>query len=128
MCGRGSVVCRDWVLHDAGGWQRDREGRRGRGRERVPANLTSVALVVTAPGMATISTTASVTAGSITVSVPAGPSRTFTLLLNGPSATLEGVATVDLQPGETTTVNVTPTLGATQIVVPDHLSGPSRSD
>lgn len=93
------------------------------GAKGIPANLTSVALVVTAPGMATISTTASVTAGSITVSVPAGPARTFTLLLNGPSATLEGVATVDLQPGETTTVNVTPTLGATQIVVPDYSAG-----
>jgi hypothetical protein len=85
----------------------------------IPPNLSSVALVVTAPGMATISTTASVSAGSITVSVPAGPARTFTLLLNGPSATLEGVATVDLQPGQTTTINVTPTLGATQIVIPD---------
>jgi len=96
------------------------------GVKGIPPNLTSVALVVTAPGMATISTTASVTAGSITVSVPAGPARTFTLLLNNPSATLEGVATVDLQPGETTTINVTPTLGATQIVVPDEFA--SRLD
>ncbi len=51
---------------------------------------------------------------------PAGPARTFTLLLNSPSATLEGVATVDLQAGQSTTVNVTPTLGATQIVIPDE--------
>jgi hypothetical protein len=85
----------------------------------IPANLSSVALVVTAPGMAPVTATASTTANSITVSVPAGPARTFTLLLNGPSATLEGVATVDLQAGQSTTVNVTPTLGATQLVFPD---------
>ena len=85
----------------------------------IPPNWVSTALVVTAPGMATISTTASPSAGSITVSVPAGPARTFTLLLNSPSATLQGVATVDLQPGETTQISVTPTLSATQIVIPD---------
>ena len=89
----------------------------------VPVNLVSAALVVTAPGMAPITANASLTSNSITVSVPAGPARTFTLLLNGPSATLQGVATVDLQPGENTTINVTPTLGATQIVIPDFQNG-----
>jgi hypothetical protein len=94
-----------------------------KGLKAIPANLSSVALVVTAPGMAPITATASATANSITVSVPAGPARTFTLLLNTPSATLEGVATVDLQAGQSTTVNVTPTLGATQIVIPDYNAG-----
>jgi len=93
-----------------------------KGLKGIPANLSSVALVVTAPGMAPITATAPTTAGSITVSVPAGPARTFTLLLNSPSATLEGVATVDLQAGQTTSINVTPTLGATQIVVPDNMN------
>ena len=92
------------------------------GVKGVPVNLVSAALVVTAPGMAPITATAALTSNSITVSVPAGPARTFTLLLNGPSATLQGVATVDLQAGESTTINVTPTLGATQIVVPDLLN------
>ncbi|HTP57690.1 MAG TPA: hypothetical protein VMM82_02165, partial [Spirochaetia bacterium] len=59
----------------------------------IPTNVASVALVVTAAGMAPITATAPVSAGSITVSVPAGPARTFTLMLNTPSATLEGVAT-----------------------------------
>ena len=89
------------------------------GVKGIPPNWISTTLVVTAPGMATISTTASTTAGSITVSVPPGPARTFTLLLNSPSATLEGVATVDLQPGENKQITVTPTVGATQIVIPD---------
>ena len=92
------------------------------GVKGLPPNLASVVLVVTAPGMAPITTTASINAGSITVSVPAGPARTFTLLLNSASATLQGSATVDLQAGQTTSINLTPTLGATQIVIPDNLN------
>ena len=92
------------------------------GVKGLPPNLASVVLVVTAPRMAPITTTASINAGSITVSVPAGPARTFTLLLNSASATLQGSATVDLQAGQTTSIKLTPTLGATQIIIPDNLN------
>ncbi len=89
----------------------------------VPPNLVSAAVVVTAPGMATVATSGSGSSGSMTVSVPAGPARTFTLLLNSASATLSGSATVDLQPGETKSISLTPALSATQIVIPDANNG-----
>ncbi len=93
------------------------------GVKAVPPSLVSAALIVTAPGMTTISASSTGAGGSLTVSVPAGSARTFTLLLNSASATLQGVATVDLQPGENTTITLSPTLSATQIVIPDFYNG-----
>jgi hypothetical protein len=85
----------------------------------IAANTTSIALVVGGPGMDTMYTSYTTIPPSISIDVPSGLARTFTLLLNSPSATLQGVATVDLQPGESREIMVTPTVGATQIVIPD---------
>ena len=87
-----------------------------------PPNVTSIALIVGGPGMNTITQSIMVGAGTTTLSVPSGIGRTFTLLENTPSATLIGTATVDLSPGETKNIPLTPTAGASQIVVSDNLN------
>ena len=84
----------------------------------VVANPVSLALVVEGPGMDTMFASYPAST-SISIDVPAGHARTFTVLLNSPSATLQGVATVDLLPGETKDITVNPTVAGTQIVVPD---------
>ena len=83
------------------------------------ANPISLALIVGGPGMEPIFASYTTIPPSISIEVPSGLARTFTVLLNGPSATLQGVATVDLQPGETEDITVSPTVAGTQIVVPD---------
>jgi len=88
-----------------------------------PPNVTSIALIVGGPGMNTITQSIAVGNTTTTLSVPSGIGRTFTLLENTPSATLIGTATVDLSPGETKEIPLTPTTGASQIVVPDNLNG-----
>jgi hypothetical protein len=76
-------------------------------------------LIVGGPGMDTITTQYPVGTTSATLSVPSGVARTFTLLANTPSVTMEGDATVDLAPDETKDIVLTPTLFASQIIVPD---------
>ncbi len=88
----------------------------------VAANISSFALVVEGPGMNTIYTSFSPPQSSIKIDVPSGNSRKFTLLMNTPSATLQGTATVDLNPGEDREITLEPTLVATEIVVPDYLN------
>ncbi len=83
------------------------------------ANPVSLALIVGGPGMEPMFASYTTIPESITIDVPSGLARTFTVLLNGQSATLQGASTVDLQPGETKNVTVNPTVAGTQIVVPD---------
>ena len=85
----------------------------------LPPNITSIVLIVGGPGMDTITQSIAVGNTTTTLSVPSGIGRTFTLLENTPSVTLVGNATVDLAPGETKNIALTPTTGASQIVVPD---------
>lgn len=85
----------------------------------IAANTTSLALIVGGPGMEPIYASYTTIPPSISIEVPSGLARTFTVLLNSPSATLQGVATVDLQPGEIKDITVNPTVAGTQIVVPD---------
>jgi hypothetical protein len=89
----------------------------------VPASIASVALIVSGSGMATqgYSYTPPLPE-SISVSVPSGSARTFTILISSVSATLRDDVTVDLLPGESRDITFTPTLAATQIVVPDYLN------
>ena len=84
------------------------------------ANPISLALIVGGPGMESIYASYTTIPPSISIEVPSGLARTFTVLLNSPSATLQGVATVDLQPGETKDINLILTAAGTQIVVPDN--------
>ncbi len=89
----------------------------------VPANIASVALIVSGPGMATQGYSYSPPLPeSISVSVPAGVSRTFTLLVNSVSVSFQDQVTIDLLPGESRDITFTPALAATQIVVPDRLN------
>jgi hypothetical protein len=86
------------------------------------APVTSMVLVVTGPDMATITKTLSPDINSATLEVPAGTARTFTLLVNTVSATFKGETTVDLKPGETRTIALTPRVVATQLIIPDALN------
>ncbi|MGD0728412.1 MAG: hypothetical protein ABSB63_23160 [Spirochaetia bacterium] len=86
----------------------------------LPPNVTSIALIVGGPGMNTITNQYPVGTTTATLTVPSGIARTFTLLENTPSVTLIGNATVDLAPGETKSIALTPTAGASQIIVPDY--------
>jgi hypothetical protein len=88
----------------------------------IAANTTSLALIVEGPGMDTLFASYPAGSQSISIDVPAGHARTFTLLLNSPSATLQGAATVDLLAGETKDVTLTPTVAGTQIVIPDYIN------
>lgn len=83
------------------------------------APLTSIALIVSGPDMSTIAKSVDPQASELTLEVPAGSARTFTILINTFSVTFKGQTTVDLKPGEETVVDITPTLEATQIIIPD---------
>jgi len=83
------------------------------------AALTSIALIVSGPDMSTIAKTVDLQTSELTVEVPAGSARTFTLLINTFSVTFKGQTTVDLKPGEEAVVDITPTLESTQIIIPD---------
>jgi hypothetical protein len=86
----------------------------------LPANLSSIAVIVGGPGMETIVAQYSVGTTTTTLTVPSGVGRTFTLLANTESVTFRDDVTVDLAPDETKQIDLTPTLFASQIVVPDY--------
>jgi hypothetical protein len=86
----------------------------------LPPNVMSIALIVGGPGMDTITNQYPAGTTSATLTVPSGLARTFTLLENTPSVTLIGETTVDLAPGETKNIALTPTAGASQIIAPDN--------
>jgi len=86
------------------------------------APVTSMVLIVTGPDMATITRKLSPSIDSVTVDVPAGTARTFTLLINTVSVTFKGETTVDLKPGETKTIALAPEVVATQLIIPDALN------
>jgi hypothetical protein len=56
----------------------------------------------------------------VSLEVPAGVARTFTLLANTISVTLRGDATVDLVAGEKKEITLSPVTIDTQIIVPDY--------
>ncbi len=89
----------------------------------VAANISSIALVVEGPGMNTISASFTNVGSGVKIDVPPGHSRKFTLLMNTPSATLQGTAIVDLNPGEDREITLEPKIAATEIVVPDYQNG-----
>ncbi|MGD0724595.1 MAG: hypothetical protein ABSB63_03445 [Spirochaetia bacterium] len=91
-------------------------------RSLLPANVSSVALIVGGPGMETITAQYPVGTTTATLTVPSGAARTFTILANTPSVTFGDNVTADLAPNETKVVDLTPTLTASQIIVPDYLN------
>jgi len=90
--------------------------------KQLPANVASIVLVVSGPGLKTVAQTVPVADTSVTLEVPAGVARTFTLLVNTVSVSFKGEATVDLLPGETREIVLEPVLFDTQIIVPDYLN------
>jgi len=87
--------------------------------KQLPANVASIVLVVSGPGLKTVAKEVAVGTDSVTLEVPAGVARTFTLLANTPSVTLKGEATVDLLPGQTKEIVLFPLAFDSQIIVPD---------
>jgi len=81
--------------------------------------VTSIALVVSGPGMSTIARSLSPTETQATLEVPAGKDRIFTVLVSTRHLTFKGESSVDLLPGQSVAVAVQPTLAATPIIVPD---------
>ena len=82
--------------------------------------ITSVALVVTGPDMAPIAQEYAASVEGITVEVPAGAARAFSLLVNTAWAVFRGDATVYLPPGVSTTVTLDMGLYATELIFPDY--------
>jgi len=85
--------------------------------------VTSIALVISGPNMPSIARTLATTDTEVSLEVPAGPDRTFTVLVNTADMTFKGETTIDLVAGESTTVSVRPVLAVTKLVFPDALGG-----
>ncbi|MBN1836615.1 MAG: hypothetical protein JW820_12245 [Spirochaetales bacterium] len=81
--------------------------------------VTSIALVVSGPGMASIARALPVADTEVSLEVPAGADRTFTVLVNTADMSFKGETTVDLVAGESAAVSVRPVLAATELVFPD---------
>jgi len=86
----------------------------------LPANISSIALIVSGPGMKTMANEYPVGTSSVSLEVPAGLARTFTVLASTPSVTLRGEATADLVAGETKEILLSPVTFDSQIIVPDY--------
>jgi len=84
-----------------------------------PSNIVKITVNVTASDISTISKEFMPPFGTITIEVPSGIQRTIEVLADTPSATIRGVAIVDLEPGENT-VNISMHLYRTKIIVPDY--------
>jgi hypothetical protein len=87
----------------------------------LPTNVTSsIALIVSGPGMKTMANEYPKDARSVSLEVPAGLARTFTVLASTPSVTLRGEATADLVAGETKEIVLNSVAIDSQIIVPDY--------
>jgi hypothetical protein len=70
-----------------------------------PLDIYSIALTVDGAGMARIEKTIDIATGTITLEVPAGRNRTFTLFVGCDDLSFyNGAKSVDLQPGENATI------------------------
>ena len=83
------------------------------GRSLLPANISSVAVIVGGPGMQPITVRYEPGTTSTTISVPSGVARTFTVLANTQSVTFRDDATVDLAQDEAKQIDLAPRLFAT---------------
>lgn len=84
-----------------------------------PSNITSITINITAADFSPIAKTYTPPFDIFKIEVPSGIQRTIEVLASTPSATLRGVAIVDLEPGENT-VEIAMHLFQTKIVVPDY--------
>jgi hypothetical protein len=73
----------------------------------VGLGINVITIIITGPGMAELQASAPIETGSITLEVPAGANRRFTAVaFSGTSRIMGGISTVNLNPGEETTVQI----------------------
>ena len=84
-----------------------------------PANPTSIELIVSAPDMETMSRTIDSGESSISLEVPAGAAREFSLTASNVSVTTSGSTVADLPAGAAVEISIPLHLRETRIVVPD---------
>ncbi len=87
-----------------------------------PANINKITVRVEGPDMPTMEFDFDPGLPTLTLFVPSGSSRKFTVLANTPSATLGGSAERDLEPVENVSISITMGLFATKLVIPDFFS------
>lgn len=87
-----------------------------------PANINKITVRVEGPDMPTMDFEFDPGIPTLTLFVPSGSSRKFTVLANTPSATLGGTAESDLSPGENVSISITMGLYATKLVIPDSFN------
>ncbi|MEW6527527.1 MAG: hypothetical protein AB1444_12810 [Spirochaetota bacterium] len=84
-----------------------------------PTNISDITVTITASDFSPITKNYSPPFGVFKIEVPSGIQRTIEVLANTPSATLRGVAIVDLEPGEQS-VDIYMHLYQTKIIIPDY--------
>ena len=84
-----------------------------------PAGVTSINLAITGADMETIEKSIAVGDNEITIEVPAGNDRTFSLTMHNPSVTVTGEITEDLTAGEEVDITVPLELNETKLIIPD---------
>lgn len=72
-----------------------------------PSNITSIKLTISAADMTTIITEIPVSTGAVTIEVPSGSARQFTVSAITPGIDFKGTAVQNLDSGETVTVPIT---------------------
>ncbi len=95
----------------------------------VPSRITAINLSVSGDDMETISQSIDADQSSLTLEVPAGEARTFTLDMSNKTATFSGSVTEDLTAGEETELTIPLELTGMKLIVPDaayHLAEGGR--
>ena len=85
----------------------------------LPANPFSVELTVSGPDMETVNRTIEPEESSLTLEVPAGAAREFSLNASNVSVTTVGSTVQDLTAGTTVEISIPLKLSGTKIIVPD---------
>jgi DNA-binding beta-propeller fold protein YncE len=85
----------------------------------VPSRITEITLSVSGDGMETVSKSIDPDQSSLTLEIPAGEARTFSLTMANKTVTFSGSVTEDLTAGEETELSIPLELSGTKPIVPD---------
>ncbi len=98
------------------------------GRAAAPSGVTGITLTVEADDMETVSETVPMETGSLTLYLPAGSSRYFSVIARGSGTITEyrGETTADLIAGEARDISLQMRVTDTKIVIPDFRSSGGR--